>query len=56
MHAYRYFRRVDVPAAWMLEDIDLPCTLPLPEPRRLPDVAVARERTDARRGDNRQAA
>ena len=32
MHAHRYYPRVDVPVAWMLEDIDLPCTLPLPEP------------------------
>ena len=45
MHAHRYYRRVDVQVAWMLEDIDLPCALPLPEPRRLPDVAVVRGAT-----------
>lgn len=56
MHAHRDYRRVDVPVAWMLEDIDLPCTLPLPEPRRLPDVAVARDHADARREEDKRIA
>ncbi len=46
----RTHRRIDVQTAWMLKDIDLPCRLPVPKPKRMPDVALVRRQEPPPKG------